>query len=90
MLGDSIEATKTIDEDKLAEHLRKTTFKTVVGDVKFGNKGEWAEERMMVVQFRNIKGNTIGDISDLSTQAILYPPQYKSGDLIYPYEKARQ
>jgi branched-chain amino acid transport system substrate-binding protein len=89
VLGDSIEATKSIDEEKLADHLRKTTFKTVVGEVKFGAQGEWADERMLVVQFRNIKGNTINDISDLNTQAILYPPAYKSGDLIYPYEKAR-
>jgi branched-chain amino acid transport system substrate-binding protein len=61
----------------------------VVGDVKFGAKGEWAEERTIAVQFQNIKGNTIDDFRDLSTEVVLYPPQYKSGEVIYPYEKAK-
>ena len=90
VLGDSIAATNSLNEDKLAEHLRNTTFKTVVGDVKFGPKGEWEHERTIEVQYRHIKGNTVEDFRDLSTVVILYPPQYKSGDVIYPYEKAKQ
>jgi hypothetical protein len=31
----------------------------------------------------------VDDFRHLSTEAILYPPQYKSGNLIYPYEKAK-
>jgi branched-chain amino acid transport system substrate-binding protein len=89
VLGDSIAATGSLDDEKLADHMRKATFKTVVGDVKFGAKGEWAEERMLLIQFQNIKANSIDDFRDLSTEAILYPPQYKSGNLIYPYEKAK-
>ncbi|MBI3704278.1 MAG: amino acid ABC transporter substrate-binding protein [Rhizobiales bacterium] len=88
VLGDSIVATKSIDDDKLADHLRKTTFKTVVGDVKFGKQGEWAVERTLAAQFQNIKGNTIDDVRDLSKEVIVYPPQFKTGDVIYPYEKA--
>ena len=30
---------------KLADYIRATTFKTVLGDVKFGKGGEWAESR---------------------------------------------
>jgi branched-chain amino acid transport system substrate-binding protein len=89
VLGDAITATKSLDDEKLADYLRKATFKTVVGDVKFGAKGEWAEERMLLIQFQNIKGNSVDDFRDLSTEAILYPPQYKSGNLIYPYEKSK-
>lgn len=43
---------------------------------------------LSAVQFQNIKGNSIDDFRDLSTVVILYPPKYKSGDVIYPYEKA--
>jgi hypothetical protein len=32
--------------------------------------------------------NAEGLRSDLSTEVIVYPPQYKSGEVIYPYEKA--
>jgi len=45
-------------------------------------------ERVMAAQFQNIKGNKIDDFRDLSTEVIVYPPQYKSGEVIYPYEKA--
>ena len=88
VLGDSIAATKTLNDDKLADYIRATTFKTVVGDVKFGKQGEWAVERTMAAQFQNIKGNTIDDFRDLKTEVIVYPPQFKSGEVIYPYEKA--
>jgi branched-chain amino acid transport system substrate-binding protein len=90
VLGDSIQATKSLDDEKLADHLRKTTFKTVVGDVKFGAKGEWATDRMLLVQFQNIKSNSIDDWRDLSTEVILDPPEYKSGNVIYPYADARK
>jgi branched-chain amino acid transport system substrate-binding protein len=89
VLGDAVTATKSLDDNKLADYIRKTTFKTVVGDVKFGAKGEWAEERMLLIQFQNIKNNSIDAFRDLSTEVILYPPQYKSGNVIYPYDKAK-
>lgn len=88
VLGDAITGTKSLNDDQLADFIRKTTFKTVVGDVKFGKQGEWAEERTMAAQFQNIKGNTIDSFRDLSTEVIIYPPQFKSGEVIYPYEKA--
>jgi branched-chain amino acid transport system substrate-binding protein len=89
VLGDAIEATKSLNDDTLADYIRKTTFKTVVGDVKFGDKGEWAQERMLLVQFQNIKSNGIDEFRHLSTEVILYPPQYKSGDIIYPYTRVK-
>lgn len=88
VLGQAIAETKTLDDAKLADYIRKSTFKTVVGDVKFGKDGEWAVERVMAAQFQNIKGNKIDDFRDLSTEVIIYPPEFKSGEVIYPYEKA--
>jgi branched-chain amino acid transport system substrate-binding protein len=89
VLGDAIAATKSTNDDVLADYIRKTTFKTVVGDVKFGKQGEWAEERTLAAQFQNIKGNTIDDVRDLSKEVIVYPPQFKTGEVIYPFEKAK-
>jgi branched-chain amino acid transport system substrate-binding protein len=88
VLGDAIANTKSLNDDVLADYIRKTTFKTVVGDVKFGKQGEWAEERTLAAQFQNIKGKTVDDFRDLATEVIVYPPKYKSGEVIYPYEKA--
>ena len=90
VLEQAIAATKSLKDDVLADHIRKTTFKTVVGDVTFGAKGEWAEDRMLLVQFQNIKSNSIDDFRDLSTEVILDPPQYKSGNVIYPYADAKK
>jgi branched-chain amino acid transport system substrate-binding protein len=88
VLGDAIAATKSLNDDVLAEYMHKTTFKTVVGDVKFGPLGEWAEERTLAGQFQNIKGNSVDEFRNPNTEVIVYPPQFKSGDVIYPYENA--
>jgi branched-chain amino acid transport system substrate-binding protein len=88
VLGDAIANTKSVNDDVLADYIRKTTFKTVVGDVKFGKQGEWADERTLAAQFQNIKGKSVDDFRDLTTEVIVYPPKYKSGEVIYPYEKA--
>src|ERR1039458_1589445 len=89
VLGDAVAATKSLNDDVLADYMHKTTFKTVVGDVKFNKQGEWEQERTLAAQFQNIKGNSIDDFRDLKTEVIIYPPQYKTGEVIYPYEKAK-
>ena len=89
LLGQAIEATKSLDDNKLADHVRDTTFKTIVGDVRFGPRGEWAQSRVLQVQFQGIKGNDLGQFKDISTQVVVTPAEYKSGELIYPYEKAK-
>jgi branched-chain amino acid transport system substrate-binding protein len=89
VLQQAVEATKSVDDDKLAVYMRTSTFKTLVGDVKFGPLGEWAEPRVLELQFQHIVGNDLGQFKDLSTQVVLVPAQYKSGDVIYPYEMAK-
>ena len=69
--------------------LHASILKTLIGDVKFGVQGEWAESRVLELQFQHIKGNDLGQFKDLSTQVVIVPARYKSGDLIYPYEMAK-
>ncbi|MGA3310767.1 MAG: amino acid ABC transporter substrate-binding protein [Xanthobacteraceae bacterium] len=88
VLGDAIAATNSLNDDVLAAYLHKATFQTVIGDIKFGKEGEWAEERMLAAQFQNIKSNSVDEFRDLKTEVVVYPPQFKSGEVIYPYEKA--
>src|SRR5215467_13370466 len=89
ILEQAVTATKSLDDDTLADYIRKSTFNTLVGDVTFGAQGEWAESRVLQVQFQHIKGNDVGQFRDISTQVVLTPAQYKSGEMIYPYEKAK-
>jgi branched-chain amino acid transport system substrate-binding protein len=79
-----------MDQDKLADYLRSHTFKTVVGDVKFGPDGEWAEARVMEVQFRNVKANDLEQFKQPDTEVILWPPELKTGDVTYPYTDAKK
>jgi branched-chain amino acid transport system substrate-binding protein len=89
VLGQAIEATKSLDDAKLIDYMHKATFKTILGDVKFGADGEWVQSRVLQVQFQNIKGNDIGQFRDVSAQAIVAPEKYKSGGkFIYPYSDA--
>jgi branched-chain amino acid transport system substrate-binding protein len=89
VLQQAVEATKSLDDSKLGEYIRATTFKTVVGDVKFGPKGEWAQSRVLQVQFQNVKGNDVDQFRDVTTQVVVAPADYESGKVIYPYEKAK-
>jgi branched-chain amino acid transport system substrate-binding protein len=89
VLQQAVAATNSLNDDKLADYIRKSTFKTLVGNVKFGPQGEWAESRVLEVQFQHIKGNDLAQFKDLSTQVVIMPSQYKSGDVIYPYEMAK-
>jgi len=89
VLQQAIEATKGLNDDKLADYIRANTFKTVLGDVKFGKGGEWAQSRVLQVQFQNVKGSDMAQFKDMSTQVVVDPPTYASGKLIYPYDKAK-
>jgi branched-chain amino acid transport system substrate-binding protein len=89
VLQQAIEATKSLDDQKIADYIRANTFKTVLGDVKFGAKGEWAQSRVVQAQFHDIKSNDLEQFRKLSVETVLTPTDYKSGDVIYPYEKAK-
>ena len=87
VLGQSVEATKSLDDKKLAEYIHKTTFNTVVGPVKFGKNGEWATSRALMIQFRGIKANNMDQFKMEGTRVVLKPDTVKSGDIMFPYKK---
>jgi branched-chain amino acid transport system substrate-binding protein len=89
ILGEAVQATKSLDDNKLADYIGKTTFKTIMGDVKFGKGGEWAKGRMLQVQYHDIKSGDLEQFRGMDTQTVLTPSQYKTGNVIYPYEKAK-
>lgn len=79
-----------MDDDKVADYLRKNTFHTVMGDVKFGPNGEWAESKMLAVQYHGIKASDgLETWRGMSYQTVLTPDSLKTGKVIYPYEKAK-
>ena len=89
VLEQAVKATKGLDDQKLADYIRANTFTTVLGDIKFGKYGEWAQSRVLQVQFRDVKSNDPMQFKGVETQVVVSPPEFASGKLIYPYEKAR-
>jgi branched-chain amino acid transport system substrate-binding protein len=86
-LEQAINVAKSIEDDKVADAFRKTTFKTIMGDWSYGPGGEWTKSGMMQVQYHDIKeGETW---KGMNYQTVLTPAENKTGDLIYPYEKAK-
>ena len=90
VLAQAVEGTKSLDQDKLAAYARSHSFKTIVGDIKYGPNGEWAEPRVSEVQFQNVKANDVEQFKDPKTEVILWPPALKTGELMYPYTDANQ
>jgi branched-chain amino acid transport system substrate-binding protein len=90
VLGQAVTAAKSLDDKRIAEVLRKNTFKTVMGDVKFGKNGEWAQPRMLQVQYHSIKPDSgLETWRGMSYQTVVTPSELKTGDVVYPYEKAK-
>ena len=84
ILQQAVEGAKGTDSETLAKFMHANTFKTIVGDIKFGEDGEWDKPQMLTVQFRGVKGKGYEQFTDPAREVILDPPAYKSGDLHYP------
>ncbi|MGZ3410491.1 MAG: amino acid ABC transporter substrate-binding protein [Xanthobacteraceae bacterium] len=89
VLGNAIEGSKSVNDDKIADYLRTNTIKTIMGDIKFGKDGEWASSRMLQVQYHDIKSGELDQFKGMDTQTVLTPPDLKTGNVVYPYEKAK-
>ena len=89
LMEQAITATSSLDDGKIADHLRTATHKTLIGDVKFGDGGEWEKDRQLLVQFRGVKGNGLDQFRGVDVQPILYPAETKTGTAV-PFNEARK
>jgi branched-chain amino acid transport system substrate-binding protein len=89
VLQAGVEGAKTLDDAKIAAWLHANSIKTIMGDIKFGKDGEWATSRMLQVQYHDIKSGALDQFRGMDTQTVLTPTDLKTGNVIYPYEKAK-
>lgn len=68
----AVNATKSLDNDVLREHLLKNTFQTVQGTFKFNEKGYMVPEDTVVTQFQGGK------------RVIVWPKSAATGTFVYP------
>jgi branched-chain amino acid transport system substrate-binding protein len=90
VLAQAVEGTQSLDNVKLAEYTHGHTFHTVVGDVQYDAAGEWVKSRNVFTQFQNVSANDLGQFGNGQVEPILWPPEFKTGNIIYPYADARK
>ena len=90
VLEQAVNAVKSLDDKKLAEYIHANKFSTIVGDIKFGENGEWEESRVLLVQYRGVEGNDVEQFKQPGKQVIVHPPKYQSGDLVTPFEPIKK
>jgi branched-chain amino acid transport system substrate-binding protein len=88
VLAEAVRATGGLDQDKLAEYMHSHTFETVVGKIGFGKDGEWSEPRVVWTQFQGVADGSLEQFRELEHEAIVWPPDYRTGSFIYPYASA--
>ena len=89
MLEQAVGATRSLDHKTLASYLRQNEMKTVVGPIKYGKDGEWANARVVQAQFRGVADKDMEQFRKAERQVVVYPDAYKTGSVITPFEKAR-
>jgi branched-chain amino acid transport system substrate-binding protein len=91
VLGQAVEGAKSINDDKLADYMHGHEFKTIMGDFMFGKNGEWTKSATLEVQYHDITdAANIETWRGMSYQTVLTPLDQKTGNVIYPYEKAKK
>jgi branched-chain amino acid transport system substrate-binding protein len=90
VLAQAVAGAGTLDNAKLADYVHSHAFHTVVGDIGYDAAGEWTKSRNLFTQFQNVAANDLEQFSNGKVEPILWPPQYKTGDMIYPYAAAKK
>jgi branched-chain amino acid transport system substrate-binding protein len=89
LIEEAVNATKSLDQRTLAKYLRENTHKTIVGPITYAEDGEWKESATLEAQFRGVKDKNMDQFRSAGRQVILFPDRLKTGDLITPFEDAR-
>jgi branched-chain amino acid transport system substrate-binding protein len=87
VLEQAIKATASVEDETLATYIHQNAFNTIVGEIRFNELGEWAKARVLMVQFQNVQGSGLEQYLSGHKQVIVYPPEYKDGELEQPFAK---
>ena len=90
VLAQAVAGIQSLDHKKLADYIHVHTFHTVVGNIAYAKDGAWTEPRTLFTQFQNVAAGNVDQFRDGGVQPVLWPPEYKTGTMIYPYVNARK
>jgi len=89
LLEAAVKAVGSLDQKAIAKYLHANEVKTIVGPIAFSADGERKETATLMAQFRGIKDKNIEQFRSPGKQVILFPDRLKSGNLVSPFEAAR-
>jgi branched-chain amino acid transport system substrate-binding protein len=89
LLEAAVKAVGSLDQKAIAKYLHANEVKTIVGPIAFSADGERKETATLMAQFRGIKDKNIEQFRSPGKQVILFPDKLKSGNLVSPFEAAR-
>ena len=85
VVGDAVKAAGTLDQDKLTTYIHTHPFHTILGDISFGEDGDWTEARILFEQFHDVKSNDVDQFRGAKAETILEPLHIRTGKLVEPY-----
>jgi branched-chain amino acid transport system substrate-binding protein len=85
VVGDAVKGAGTLDQDKLTAYVHAHPFHTILGDITFGEDGDWTEAKIVFEQFHDVRGNDVDQFRGGKAETILQPLSMRSGTLIEPY-----
>ena len=81
ILTQAVTATQSLDHKVLAKYIREHEIKTIVGTIRYGPTGEWANPRIVYVQFRDIADKNLDQFRNAGKQVIVAPDAFKTGEV---------
>src|SRR2546423_11122358 len=90
ILEQAIAATKSLDHKKLAGWLHQNEVNTIVGPIRWDKNGECAKPCVVQAQFRAVNDKDVEQFRKPGKQVILWPEEYKMGEVMTPFVKARE
>jgi branched-chain amino acid transport system substrate-binding protein len=90
ILAKAVTETKSLDHEKLAAYIHDHSFETVAGPIAYNTNGDWAKPRTVFTQFQNVAPSNLEQFRNADHQVILWPDEYKTGTMIYPYAEAKK
>ena len=88
MLAQAVSATKSLDHKVLAKYFREHEMQTIVGPIRYGPIGEWANPRLVYVQFRGIVDKDLEQFRSAGKEVIVAPDALKTGEVV-PFSQPR-
>jgi branched-chain amino acid transport system substrate-binding protein len=89
LLAQAVTATGSLEHAVLAKYIREHEMKTIVGSIRYGPTGEWANPRIIYVQFRGVADKDLEQFRGAGKQVIVAPETFKTGAAV-PFNQARK